>query len=256
MAGTLPRSCWACWGHRTFIQTRNAVRNVSPGNKPWATERTTWKFAVEYGRTEARWSSRQAPSCGGFGTGREVTTSVLDRRTLHVPTSHRFRVALRLVRFPPALPAQVWPERLPTIRNDVRDDAQAVRGSTILADGQIVTNEALLGPTQELLEPFVAKQILQGDDYFEWCLRWNRLQTYLAKQRSFPPRTIRGWMTRQSSFSQGSVGGFGFRGGGPVWRLYHATSQNHQQEWKIGGYGGGPVDIHNPFVNMTHEAGG
>ena len=116
-----------------------------------------------------------------------------------------------------------------------------------MADGQEVKNKLILGPTQELLAPFVATRNLHGKDYFEWCLRWNKLQYFLASKRAVPPQTIRGIVTTRHGYSEGGTPnsywrppGFGHRS--------HSTSRTREEVWQIGGYGGGPVTIYNPFV--------
>ena len=121
--------------------------------------------------------------------------------------------------------------------------------SVSLADGQTVTNGAILGPTDELLLPYVATQALYGSDYYEWCLRWNRLEEYLAEKRARPPRTLRGWATTLQGYSEGTSGGYGFVARPTRYRnSYTSTSDSREQQWQLGGYGGGPVTIYNPFV--------
>ncbi len=153
-----------------------------------------------------------------------------------------------------ALPAQTWPERLPADLDAMVGNSARVgnlppnRQPASLADGQVVTNETILGPNRELLEPYIATRRLQGDDYAEWCLRWNKLQYYLAERRSIPPQTIRGWETNSLSFSQGYAGSYGFGRPARVTRLSNSSSHTREQVWRLGGYGGGPVNIYNPFV--------
>lgn len=122
------------------------------------------------------------------------------------------------------------------------------RKSVALADGQTVANPRILGPTQELLQPVLAGETLYGEDYFEWCMRWNKLEEHLAEQRAIAPRSIRGSVSSGSSFSVGAVGRslFGCTSGS---RRTTFSSQSREQVWRIGGYGGGPVTIYNPFVD-------
>ena len=137
------------------------------------------------------------------------------------------------------LSAQSETERLPTL----------IQRPVSLEDGQTVTNHALLAPTQELLPPYLATQALHGSDYFEWCLRWNKLQEYLAEERAIPPRILRGWTTSRQGYTEGTGGGYGFSSRLTRFRQsYNSTSDSREQQWQLGGYGGGPVMIYNPFV--------
>ncbi len=104
---------------------------------------------------------------------------------------------------------------------------------------------AILGPTSELLPPYIATRNLRGDDYLEWCLRWNRSQQAAAAQRAVPAKVIRGRTTTRRSVSSRGVRGW-------YWRSYggsrDSTSRTREDVWELGGYGGGPLEIYNPFV--------
>ena len=118
-----------------------------------------------------------------------------------------------------------------------------------LADGQTVTNDNLLGPDEDLLPPYLATQVLAGQDYFEWCLRWNKLQDTLAERRSIPARTVRGYTSTHLSHSQRVSVGYGWwRRSGQGRHAIYSTSRHHEVTWRIGGYAGGPVTFFNPFV--------
>jgi hypothetical protein len=114
------------------------------------------------------------------------------------------------------------------------------------------TNRAILGPTGELLPPILSTQLLGEEDYFEWCLQWNKTQYAQASARAVPPRVISGWLTNRTSYTQsGTAGGlFGRARRGSR----DSTSQSRGQEWRVGGYGGGPVTIYNPFVPPKLDA--
>ena len=116
-----------------------------------------------------------------------------------------------------------------------------------LADGQEVTNPTILSPAQDLLPPYIATQQLYGLDYFEWCLRWNKLQDFLAKERAIPPQTIRGSVTTEEGYWESSSGGNPFRSS-RAHGSYRSTIRSRQEVWRIGGYGGGPLNLYNPFV--------
>ena len=146
--------------------------------------------------------------------------------------------------FPIAVAAQPWLDHVPAGVDVVFGDAQ----SRHRPDWRIGTSDSVLGPDQQLLQPYIATQTLQGDAYVEWCLRWNTAQYHLAARRSIPARTIRGSVSSQSSFSQGNTGGFGFRRPTRVTHSYHSTGQSREQVWRLDGYGGGPVNLYNPFV--------
>jgi hypothetical protein len=111
---------------------------------------------------------------------------------------------------------------------------------------EVVRNSRILDPTGELLAPYLAAQLLDGKDYVEWCLRWNRNQYTLASQRAVPPRKISGWVTeRWGSSWYGTVGGFHRHSGR---QFQKSTTTGREQVWYVGGHGGGPVTIFNPFV--------
>ena len=117
-----------------------------------------------------------------------------------------------------------------------------------------VTNKSILGPTGELLPPTLATKQLRGQDYFEWCLRWNKQQYVEASRRATPATSLRGQVTRQSSFVQGSnSSGFFRRGGNSFRTASNSVTDSRQQLWKIGGNGGGPVAIYNPFISESRQ---
>ncbi len=109
----------------------------------------------------------------------------------------------------------------------------------------------LLGPTGELLPPYLATRTLSGKAYFEWCLRWNQQQHQLAEQRRIPPRRVSGRVTQRRGFSRSTSSGGYFYG---VSRGdFQSESRDTEREWEIGGYGGGPITIYNPFVPPAHK---
>lgn len=116
----------------------------------------------------------------------------------------------------------------------------------------LVENKAILGPTGELLPPALATQQLRGNDYFEWSLRWNKQQHRVASNRAVSATTIRGQLTRQSSFVQqgfANSGGLFRRGRGRNVTSSRSTTDTREQLWRVGGHGGGPVSIYNPFIS-------
>ena len=121
-------------------------------------------------------------------------------------------------------------------------------GVTSLEDGQSVTNTSVLGPDQDLLPPYIATQVLQGEDYFEWCLRWNKLQYYQAEQRSESPRTLNGSRGSFQRYTEGFLPGR-FSRGSRIRLSEYATSDTRQQQWQLGGHAGGAVTLYNPFVS-------
>lgn len=149
-----------------------------------------------------------------------------------------------------ALESQPVSDRVTTEPDTLGRDLRSTQQPVNLADGQAVTNNTILGPTQELLPPLVATRTLQREDYFEWCLRWNKLQYFLAEQRAIPPRTIHGSVTSREGYSQ-EIRGASFWRPARVHNLYNSTSQTREEVWQIDGYGGGPVTVYNPFVT-TH----
>ena len=135
------------------------------------------------------------------------------------------------LRFPPSAVQQLM-ELLPPVNPKDRD---------------VPSNQRILGPTGELLPPYLATRSLGPTDYFEWCLRWNARQYELAKERAVPPRVISGRQTDRRGYSRGwaerrrfATSRFG--------RSFGSTTLSREQNWYIGGYGGGPVTIYNPFV--------
>ena len=125
--------------------------------------------------------------------------------------------------------------------------AETYRLPVTLADGQTVTHTRVLGLDGDLLSPELATKNLQGADYHEWCLRWNRLALYRADQEKIPPLTVRGGVSEQTSFATGVLGTNVFRRTLGR-RRTRSSSRWQEQVWRIGGYGGGPVTIYNPFV--------
>ena len=126
--------------------------------------------------------------------------------------------------------------------------AQQFGATAALADGQKVTNPRILGLDGDLLAPELATQHLHGADYHEWCLRWNRLAVHRAEQAKIPPLTLRGGTSESSSFTIGTLGTNVFRRTRGT-RRTRSTSSFRPQVWRIGGYGGGPVTLYNPFVS-------
>ena len=114
-------------------------------------------------------------------------------------------------------------------------------------DARFDNNHGILDPTGDLLPPLLATRSLSDDDYFEWCLRWNKRQYELASERAVSPRRISGWLTNRSGYARSERAGR-FFGSTRTATSYQSTTQSRRQVWYVGGYGGGPVEIYNPFV--------
>ena len=81
----------------------------------------------------------------------------------------------------------------------VSADAETSESVQTWPGPNLTMNVAILGPTSEILPPYIATQSLRGDDYLEWCLRWNKSQQAAATQRAVPPKVIRGRTTTRAS---------------------------------------------------------
>ena len=126
---------------------------------------------------------------------------------------------------------------------------QTTRG-TDQTEIKLITNRNIVGPTGELLPPELATRTLGEQDYFEWCLRWNRLQHALATERAIPPQIISGRLTQRDGYSRSSWNGR-FFGNARSATSYRSTTRSREEVWHLGGYGGGPVTLYNPFVPTT-----
>ena len=101
----------------------------------------------------------------------------------------------------------------------------------------------VIGGNNEPMDPYFAQQQLSGKAWTEWAIAWNKQQYSQARLKRRPPIIISGTIT--------TIDGTQRSRSRSITTDYRDTKiRVIERRWQIGGYGGGPVHIFNPFVNQ------